>query len=76
MTTPTQTPSLGRVVFYHDPIVGDRAAIITKVVDRVQCNLTVFYDIEDSEAGLTPAKALVPYAEDGSPNTWSYPPRV
>ena len=74
--TPQQAPSLARNVIYHDPLVGDRAAIITLVIDRVNVNLNVFYDVGDDVAGLVPAHAVVPYSDDATPNTWSWPPRI
>lgn len=65
----TQVPSIGRIVFYTTAQGTERPAIITRVVDDEEVDLTVF----NSDGAVPVKNALLD--EPGEPGSWSWPQR-
>lgn len=73
---PTQPPSLGRVVLFHEPYGSSmvaKAAIIAQVQDADEGVVTLRV-LEPS--GPTTAVRDVPYASEPTVGAWSWPPFV
>ncbi len=67
-----QLPTVGRIVHYNEHVMGDvvpRAAIVIRVWTGTCVNLKVFTEDGDH------VRTSVTMSEDGTPGTWSWPPR-
>jgi hypothetical protein len=72
-------PSIGRIAIFHSPCSGDRAAIITEIVDDNYVSLHIFYTKRDMDAWgrLEPDVSYVGFDinQTGSLGTWRWPER-
>lgn len=70
--TPVQKPSIGRIVIYHHPDIGDVPAIVTKVLGGVLDALHLFV-MTPTDGGYS-RRSPVYYGH--KPEHWSWPERV